>query len=63
MENHILWGKPVSQGGQGLNTSPWGSSVPKVGLNAGVIDEKYRFFPIPSAARATNKELDQNPGW
>jgi hypothetical protein len=63
VENHIEWGKPASQGGLGLNSSPWGSSVPKVGANAGKIDDKYRFFPIPSAARATNPQLEQNPGW
>jgi len=62
-EQHIQWGKTVAQGGQGLNNSPWGSSVPKVGISAGIIEDKYRFFPIPSAALATNSELEQSAPW
>jgi starch-binding outer membrane protein, SusD/RagB family len=63
VEAHIKAGQAVSAGGQNLNASPWGSSVPKVGANAGVIGDKYRFFPVPSAALATNSQLTQTPGW
>jgi starch-binding outer membrane protein, SusD/RagB family len=64
VEANISAGKPTTTpGGQNLNASPWGSSVPKVGTNAGVIGDKYRFYPIPSAAIATNPELVQTPGW
>jgi starch-binding outer membrane protein, SusD/RagB family len=60
---HIQAGRPVAQGGEGLNTAPWGNSVPKVGLAGGIVEDRYRFFPIPAAARRTNPELTQNPGW
>ncbi|HEU4455666.1 MAG TPA: RagB/SusD family nutrient uptake outer membrane protein [Longimicrobium sp.] len=62
-EQHIQWGKTAAQGGQGLNNTPWGSSVPKVGISAGIIEDKYRFFPIPSAAIATNPQLQQPAPW
>jgi starch-binding outer membrane protein, SusD/RagB family len=62
-EQHIQWGKTAAQGGLGLNNSPWGSSVPKVGISAGIIEDKYRFFPIPSAAIATNPQLEQSAPW
>ena len=63
VEANIQAGKTVAQGGQNLNATPWGNSVPKVGISAGVVEDKYRFFPIPSSARSTNPELTQNPGW
>ena len=63
VEANITAGRPVSAGGQALNSSPWGSSVPKVGANAGVIGEKYRFYPVPAAAIATNPLLEQSAGW
>ncbi len=63
VEANIRAGLPVAQGGQNLNASPWGNSVPKVGLSGGVVEDKYRFFPVPAAARATNPQLTQNPGW
>jgi starch-binding outer membrane protein, SusD/RagB family len=63
VEANILAGRPVAQGGQNLNAAPWGNSVPKVGLSGGMVDDKYRFFPIPAAARQTNPELTQNAGW
>ena len=63
VEANINAGKTVANGGLGLNVSPWGSSVPKVGANAGVIGDRYRFYPIPSAAIATNPELVQSAGW
>lgn len=63
VEANILAGKPVSAGGQGLNTSPYNNSVPKVGLSGGSVEDKYRFFPIPEAALRTNPELVQNPAW
>ncbi len=63
VEAHIQAGRPVAQGGEGLNASPWQNSVPKVGLSGGIVEEKYRFFPIPAAAMGTNPELQQNPGW
>lgn len=63
VEASIRSGRPVAQGGQNLNASPWGSSVPKVGTNAGVIGDRYRFYPIPAAAIATNPLLEQTPGW
>lgn len=62
VEASILAGRPVSGGGQNMNASPWGNSVPKAGPNLLVAD-RYRFFPIPSAAIATNPELVQTPGW
>ncbi|HEX8276777.1 MAG TPA: hypothetical protein VF615_29325 [Longimicrobiaceae bacterium] len=49
-------------GRQNLNAALWGNSVPKVGISAGVVEDKYRFFPIPSSALATNPQLTQNPG-
>ena len=74
MQRHLAWskarveaniaaGKTVANGGQNLNASPWGSSVPKVGANAGVIGDRYRFYPIPAAAIATNPLLVQTEGW
>jgi hypothetical protein len=63
VEANIAAGKTVSNGGQNLNGSPWGNSVPKVGANAGSIGEKYRFYPIPAAAIATNPQLVQTPAW
>lgn len=63
VEANIQAGKTVAQGGQNLNATPWGNSVPKVGISAGVVEDKYRFFPIPSSALATNPQLTQNPGW
>jgi starch-binding outer membrane protein, SusD/RagB family len=62
VEASILSGRPVSQGGQNLNASPWGNSVPKPGPNA-TIDDKYRFYPVPAAAIATNPLLVQTAGW
>lgn len=56
-------GLRVSQGGEGLNSSPWSNSVPKVGANGAVVDDEYRLFPIPTAARQTNRLLTQDPGW
>jgi hypothetical protein len=63
VERHMRLGLPVAQGGEALNATPWNNSVPKIGISGGVVEEKYRFFPIPAAARATNPELTQNPGW
>jgi hypothetical protein len=66
VEAHIKAGQPLlagDPGRQNLNASPWGNSVPKVGANAGLIDDKYRFYPVPSAALKTNKELVQTPAW
>ena len=63
VESHINMGKPTSAGGLNMNASPWGNSVPKVGANAGAIGDRYRFFPIPSAAMATNDQLVQSPAW
>lgn len=63
VEAHMRAGLPVSQGGEGLNSSPWSNSVPKVGPNGAVVDDKYRLLPIPTAARQTNRLLTQNPGW
>lgn len=63
VERHMRLGLPVSQGGENLNATPWNNSVPKIGLAGGRVEEKYRFFPIPAAARATNPELTQNTGW
>lgn len=63
VEAHLEMALPVSRGGQNLNASPWQNSVPKIGLSGGVVEDKYRFFPIPTAARQTNRELTQNPGW
>jgi hypothetical protein len=63
VEANIAAGKSVANGGQNLNGSPWGNSVPKVGANAGSIGEKYRFYPIPAAAIATNPELVQTAAW
>jgi hypothetical protein len=63
VEANIAAGKTVANGGSNLNASPWGSSVPKVGANAGVIGDRYKFYPIPAAAIATNPLLVQTPGW
>ncbi|HEX2094692.1 MAG TPA: RagB/SusD family nutrient uptake outer membrane protein [Longimicrobiaceae bacterium] len=63
VEAHLRMGLPTAQGGQNLNASPWSNSVPKIGLSGGVVEDRYRFFPIPASARATNPELTQNPGW
>jgi hypothetical protein len=63
VEAHLKMALPVARGGQNLNASPWQNSVPKIGLSGGVVEDKYRFFPIPTAARQTNRELTQNPGW
>jgi hypothetical protein len=63
VERHMRLGRPVAQGGENMNASPWQNSVPKIGLSGGVVEEKYRFFPIPAAAMSTNPELTQNPGW
>lgn len=63
IEANIQAGRPVAEGGENLNASPWGNSVPKVGLAGGIVEEKYRFFPIPLAAMGTNPQLTQNPGW
>ncbi|HEV2131308.1 MAG TPA: hypothetical protein VGR27_09410, partial [Longimicrobiaceae bacterium] len=59
----IQAGRPVAEGGQGLNASPYNNSVPKVGLAGGIVEDRYQFFPVPAAARVTNPELTQNPGW
>lgn len=63
VEANLRAGLPTAQGGQNLNASPWSNSVPKIGLSGGVVEDKYRFFPIPTAARQTNPQLTQNPGW
>jgi hypothetical protein len=63
VEANIRAGRPTSAGGQNLNGTPWGNSVPKVGLNAGAITDRYKFYPIPSAAIATNPQLVQTPEW
>lgn len=63
VEANLRAGLPTAQGGQNLNASPWSNSVPKIGLSGGIVEEKYRFFPVPASARATNPELSQNPGW
>ncbi|HEX8212266.1 MAG TPA: RagB/SusD family nutrient uptake outer membrane protein [Longimicrobium sp.] len=63
VERHMRLGLPVAQGGENLNATPWNNSVPKIGIAGAVVEEKYRFFPVPAAARATNPELTQNPGW
>lgn len=63
IEANMLAGLPVSQGGQGLNASPYNNSVAKAGVAGAVVEEKYRFFPIPEQVRATNPLLEQNPGW
>jgi hypothetical protein len=62
VEAHILAGRPVSAGGQNMNASPYGNSVPKAGASITVAD-KYKFFPIPAAAIATNPQLVQTTGW
>jgi hypothetical protein len=62
VEANILAGRPVSAGGQNMNASPFGNSVPKAGPSILVAD-RYRFFPIPAAAIATNDLLVQSPGW
>ncbi|HEX6038168.1 RagB/SusD family nutrient uptake outer membrane protein [Longimicrobium sp.] len=62
VEANILAGRTVAQGGQNLNASPWGNSVPKAGPSI-IIADKYRFYPIPAAAIATNPQLVQSPGW
>jgi len=63
VEANIRAGMPVSGGGANLNASPWGSSVPKVGVSGGTVSEKYRFYPIPAAAIRTNPSLEQSPEW
>jgi len=63
VEAHLKMALPVAQGGQNLNAAPWGNSVPKIGLAGGVVEDKYRFMPVPTAARQTNRQLTQNPGW
>jgi hypothetical protein len=45
-----------------MNASPYGNSVPKAGTSI-VIADRYRFFPIPAAAIATNPQLVQSAGW
>jgi starch-binding outer membrane protein, SusD/RagB family len=62
VEANILAGRPVSQGGVNMNASPWGNSVPKAGTSITIAD-RYRFFPIPAAAIATNPQLVQTTGW
>jgi hypothetical protein len=62
VEANILLGRPVSAGGQNMNASPWGNSVPKAGASITIAD-RYKFFPIPAAAIATNPLLVQSPGW
>jgi hypothetical protein len=62
VEASILAGRPVSAGGQNMNASPYGNSVPKAGTSI-VIADRYKFFPIPAAAIATNPQLVQTPGW
>jgi hypothetical protein len=52
---------PTAQGGENINASPWGSSVPK---NRTVpIPDRYRFFPIHPAVEGSNRRLTQTPGW
>lgn len=63
VQANIQAGKTVANGGQNLNASPWGNSVPKVGANNGAIEDKYKFYPVPAAALATNPQLVQTPGW
>ena len=63
VERHMRLGLPVAEGGEGLNVAPWVNSVPKIGPSGGKVGDKYRFFPVPSAARATNPLLTQIPGW
>jgi starch-binding outer membrane protein, SusD/RagB family len=62
VEANILAGRPVSAGGVNMNASPWGNSVPKAGPSITIAD-RYRFFPIPAAAIATNPQLVQTAGW
>jgi hypothetical protein len=62
VEANILAGRPVSAGGQNMNASPFGNSVPKAGTSITIAD-RYRFFPVPAAAIATNNLLVQTPGW
>lgn len=61
VESHMLMARSVAQGGQAINASPFQSSVPKV-ITVPIPDH-YRFFPIPSAAMASNRLLEQSPGW
>lgn len=63
VERHMRLGLPVAQGGENMNASPWQNSVPKIGVNGARVDDKYKFFPVPAAARATNPQLTQNAGW
>jgi hypothetical protein len=63
VENHMRLGLTVAQGGQAMNAAPWGNSVPKVGVAGAMVEEKYRFYPIPNRARQANALLTQNPGW
>lgn len=53
-------GEDRGAGRSGTEQQPVGEQLPKVGISAGIIQDKYRFFPIPSAALATNPELDQS---
>jgi starch-binding outer membrane protein, SusD/RagB family len=62
VEANILAGRPVSGGGQNMNANPFGNSVPKAGTSITIAD-RYRFFPIPAAAIATNNLLVQTTGW
>jgi hypothetical protein len=62
VEANLLAGRPVSAGGLNMNANPFGNSVPKAGTSVTVAD-RYRFFPIPAAAIATNNLLVQSPGW
>jgi len=61
VEAHMLMARPVAQGGQNMNASPFQSSVPKT-LNVPIPDH-YRFFAIPSVAIASNPLLVQSAGW
>ena len=63
VEAQMLLARPVSQGGQNINASPFNSSVEK--FNATPIPDKWRLYPIPARAIELNPAMagQQNPGW
>ena len=63
VERHMRLGRPTSEGGENLNRSPYTSSVPKIGLAGGIVEDRRKFYPIPQAALAQNRLLEQNPAW
>jgi starch-binding outer membrane protein, SusD/RagB family len=61
VERHMNMALPVAEGGEAINASPWGSSVPK--NHTVPIPDRYRFFPIHPAVLGSNQALSQTPGW